>query len=73
MPITRKLTLETVNFEDQVEVDAFDQQMIDAGMERVRAQRAQLRAMGLLDSDGHLLPGELPADMKPGSDRDVGG
>ncbi|MBV9036254.1 MAG: hypothetical protein JO182_17335 [Acidobacteriaceae bacterium] len=73
MPLTKRLTIETVNLDDEREMDAFDQQVIDAGMERVRAHRAELRAKGLLSADGKLLVTELPDDMKPGSERDFSG
>lgn len=73
MPITKRLTLETVDFDNPEEMAAFDQQMISAGMERVRAEGEELRRRGLLDEHGNLLLKELPPDMREGSDRDFGG
>ena len=73
MPVTHRLSIENVNFDNESEVDAFDQQVIASGMERVRADRAELRAKGLLGDDGKLLLTELPDDMKPGAERDFGG
>jgi len=42
-------------------------------LERVRAEGDELRRKGLLDSQGHVLVKELPADMQEGADRDFGG
>jgi hypothetical protein len=73
MPGTKLLTLENVDFRNPSEVDAFLQQVIAAGMERVRCESAALKARGLMDENGNLLNTELPSDMKEGSDRDFGG
>jgi hypothetical protein len=73
MPIAKHLTLETVDFEDRAEVNAFLDQVMDEGMRRVQAEGAELRAGGLLDADGKLLVAELPPDMREGSERDFGG
>ena len=73
MPITKRLTIENVNLDDGREMDAFVDQVIIAGMERVRAEGDELRLKGLLDSQGNLLVKELPADMQEGADRDFGG
>jgi hypothetical protein len=69
----KRLTLETVNFDDRAEVDAFFDQIIEAGMVRVRAEMAELRAKGLMDDQGRLTPGELPSDMRESSGLDFGG
>ena len=73
MHATRPLTLETVDFGNPAEVDAFLQQVMAAGMVRVRAELAELKARGLMDENGKLLNTELPPDMREGSDRDFGG
>ena len=73
MSLTKHLTIDNVNVDDEREMDAFDQQVIDAGMERVRAHRAELRAKGLLSPEGKLLVTEWPDDMQPGAERDFGG
>jgi hypothetical protein len=56
MPRTKRLTLETVDFEDPRKVDEFLRQVITAGMKRVRAETAELRARGFIDQDGNLGP-----------------
>ena len=73
MSITKRLTIDNVNLDDEAELDAFDDQIITAGMERVRAEGEELRRRGILDADGNLLVKELPADMQEGSERDFGG
>jgi hypothetical protein len=73
MPVTKRLTIENVNLDDDAELDAFDDQVITAGLERVRAEGDALRRRGVLDADGNLLLKELPADMKERADRDFGG
>jgi hypothetical protein len=73
MPVTKRLTIENVNLDDDAELDAFDDQVITAGLERVRAEGDALRRTGVLDAHGNLLLKELPADMKEGADRDLGG
>jgi hypothetical protein len=62
-----------VSLDDEREMDAFVDQVLTDGMERVRAEGDELRRKGLLDSQGKLLVKELPADMKEGADRDFGG
>jgi hypothetical protein len=59
--------------DDEREMDAFVDQMFAVGLEQVRAEGDELRRKGLLDSEGHVLLEELPADMKEGADRDFGG
>jgi hypothetical protein len=73
MPITKRLTIENVNLDDDAELDAFDDQVITAGLARVRSEGDELRRKGILDAQGNVLLKELPADMKEGADRDFGG
>src|SRR5260221_13751325 len=73
MSITKRLTIENVNLDDEREMDEFDEQVITAGLERVRAEGDELRRRGLLDEHGNIVIKELPADMKEGSERDFGG
>ena len=73
MPITKRLTIENVNLDDECEMNALVDQMFTAGLERVEAEGDELRRRGLLDSQGNLLSKELPSDMQEGGDRDFGG
>ena len=70
---TKRLTIDSINLDDPGEMDAFYDQVIAAGMERVRAEGDELRRRGLLDEHGNLLVKELPPDMKEGARRDFGG
>src|SRR5258707_495326 len=73
VPVTKRLTIENVNLDDEREMDAFVDQVLTDGMERVRAEGDELRRKGLLDSQGNVLVKELPADMEEDADRDFGG
>jgi hypothetical protein len=48
MPVTKRLTIETVNLDDEDEMDEFDNQIISAGLARVRAESAELIRRGLM-------------------------
>jgi hypothetical protein len=73
MAIAKRLTIDNVNLDNEREMDAFDDQVLTAGIERVRAEGDELRRRGLLDGYGNLLLNGLPADMKEESERDFGG
>ena len=73
MPIAKRLTIENVNLDDERDMNAFDDQVVTAGMVHVRAEGDELRRKGLLDGQGNLRVQELPADMKEDADRDFGG
>jgi hypothetical protein len=73
MRITKRLTIENVNLDDDREMDALVDQMFTAGLARVKAEGDELRRKGLLDPQGNLLMKDLPANMKDGADRDFGG
>ncbi len=73
MPITKRLTIETVDLDDEDEMDEFWDQVMAANMEKVRAESAELMRRGIIDEEGNLLTKELPPDMRPGSERDFGG
>jgi hypothetical protein len=70
---TKRLTIESVNLDDEREMDALVDQMFTVGLARVKAEGDELRRKGLLDSQGNPLVKELPADMHEGADRDFGG
>jgi hypothetical protein len=73
MPRAKQLTIETVNLDDEREMDEFDRQVIAAGMERVRAEIKELQQKALLDAQGKPVLQELPRDMQEGAERDFGG
>jgi len=51
---------------------AFYADLMAEGRKRVQADIDKLQAMGLMDSEGNSLSGELPEDMRDGSGRDEG-
>jgi len=65
MLATKRITLETLDSSNKEQLDAFFEQIITAGMEKVRAETAELQARGLLDSEGNNLNKELRPDMRP--------
>ena len=73
MRTAKRLTIENVNLDDEREMDAFFDQVIAAGIERVRAEGDELRRKGLLDAQGNVLLDKLPPDMRENSERDFGG
>lgn len=73
MPVAKRLTIESVDLDDDSEMDALVDQMFTVGLARVKAEGDELRRRGLLSRQGNLLVKELPADMKDGADRDFGG
>jgi len=73
MPTTKPFTIETVNLDDVREMDEFDRQVIAAGMERVRAEIADLRRRDLIDAQGELTRKELRPEMLEGTERNFGG
>ena len=73
MPVTKRLTIENVNLDDERGMDASRGPDVCCWIGRVKAEDDELRRKGLLDSQGNLLGKELPADMQEGADRDFGG
>jgi hypothetical protein len=69
----KRLTIDNVDLDDRQEMDAFDDQMFTIGLKRVRAEGAELRRKGMLDSAGLVILKELPDDMVEGADREFGG
>jgi hypothetical protein len=73
MSVTRRLTIENVNLDDEREMDALVDQMFTVGLARVKAEGDELRRKGVVDSQGNPVAKELPEDMQEGADRDFGG
>lgn len=69
----KPLTIDTLNLDDEREMDEFDRQVIFAGMDRVRTEIADMQRKGLLDAEGKLTLTSLPRDMQEGAERDFGG
>ena len=55
------------------EQEAIEKRVREEGAKRIRRSVERLIALGIVDKDCNRLKRELPADMKPGADRDFGG
>ena len=64
--------IQSVNLDDEREMDAFFDQIIDAGFS-ASAPKRRTAAQGFLSEAGHVLLKELPQDMKEASERDSAG
>jgi hypothetical protein len=69
---TTTLNIETVNFDDEREVDAFHEAWIATGQAKVQDDFRRLREMGILDAQGKQLKTVVPSDMLD-ADADFGG
>jgi hypothetical protein len=67
------LRFEDVDVEDDAQLDAFLEQLLDLGYRRVQAEVAECVRLGILDEKGNLLRHDLPDDMRENSDADLGG
>jgi len=68
----RELTWATVNTEDPHEMGDFDEQEEQKAEERIKIAFKKLRDLGIVDANGELLSHELPAEMHPRVERDLG-
>ena len=69
---TTTLNIETVNFDDEREVDAFHEAWIATGQAKVQDDFRRLWEMGILDAQGKQLKTVVPSDMLD-ADADFGG
>jgi hypothetical protein len=70
---SKRLSIDSIDFENEIEFMILDAQVLLAGNEIVRAERKEMMRKGIIDSDGNLLKRELPEDMREGAERDFGG
>lgn len=68
----KSLNIENVNFDDEAEVDAFDEAWMATGQAKMLDDFRRLREMGIVDADGNQLKTIVPADMLD-PDADFGG
>ncbi len=71
--LTRRLTIDSIDVENEEELDAFLAQVHAAGEKIMHAQVREAIRLGIIDEAGNLLKTELPADMREGADTDFGG
>lgn len=67
----KPFTAANVDPDDQAAVVTFRARRLAEALELAEKAVRDLRAAGILDEDGKLVPGELPADMWPDSKTDV--
>jgi hypothetical protein len=60
----------TYSPEDLAEHEAVMARVREEGAKRIRASVEKLIALGIVDKDGNRIKKELPADMRPGADRE---
>ncbi len=60
---TTPLNIETVNLDDEREVDAFHEAWISTGQAKVQDDFRRLREMGIVDAHGKQLKTVVSADM----------
>jgi hypothetical protein len=67
------LTWSNVNLDNDSERDAFMKEETAKAGKRIKHAVKKLQELQILDKNGNLVEAELPADMMPGSQCDVGG
>ena len=69
----KRLSLDAIDVESDVELDALTAQVLAAGNKIAESERAEMIRKGIIDERGKLLKTELPEDMRKDADRDFGG
>ena len=69
----KPLSLDAIDVENDVELDALTAQVLAAGNTIAESERAEMIHKGIIDERGNLLKTELPEDMRKDADRDFGG
>lgn len=70
-PLDVPLTLADVDADDDRQLDAWFEQDDERAAERVHAAVADLKARGILDTNGRRVKKDLPPDMRDGSATDL--
>lgn len=69
----RRLALDSIDVDNEAEMEALTRQVLDAGNVKAESERAEMIRRGIIDDRGNLLKTELPEDMRKEADRDFGG
>jgi hypothetical protein len=69
----KRRSLDTIDVENDAELDALTAQVLAAGNKIAESERAEMIRKGIIDEHGNLLKTELPEDMRKDADRDFGG
>jgi hypothetical protein len=73
MKATKPLTIESIDVDNDRELDALIDQVLAEGNRIYQAQRKEAIRLGIIDKKGRLLKHELPEDMREGAGTDFGG
>jgi len=73
MKATKPLTIESIDVENDCELDALMNHVLAEGDKVYQAQREESLRLGIIDEKGRLLKRELPEDMHDDAGTDFGG
>jgi hypothetical protein len=73
MRATKPLSLDSIDVDNDQELDALMAQVLADGNKLYQAQRADALRLGIIDEKGRLLKHELPEDMCEDAGTDFGG
>lgn len=73
MKATKPLTVNSIDVDNDAELDALMAQVLAEGDKIYQAQRAEAIRMGIIDERGFLLKHDLPEDMRENAGTDFGG
>lgn len=72
MKIVKPLTIESINVDNDSELDALMAQVLAEGDKVYEAQRREAIRLGIIDDKGRLLKCQLPEDMREDAATDFG-
>jgi hypothetical protein len=73
MKATKPLTINSIDVDNDAELDALMAQVLAEGDKIYQAQRAEAIHLGIVDEQGFLLKYDLPEDMRENAGTDFGG
>ncbi len=73
MKAIKPLTIETIDVDNDRELDALMSHVLAEGDKIYRKQRKEAIRLGIIDEKGNLLKRELPEDMREDAGTDFGG
>jgi hypothetical protein len=73
MRATKPLSLDSIDVDNDEELDAIMAQVLADGNKLYQAQRADAMRLGIIDEKGRLLKHEVPEDMREDAGTDFGG
>lgn len=73
MKAAKPLTMDSIDVDNDAELDALMRQVLADGDKIYKAQREESIRLGVIDEQGCLLKTKLPDDMREDADTDFGG